>query len=354
MQDDLHRYVEHLQRQLQAPGTESIFDHRSYLEWAEKNKGRLRASAEFSGTPPEITDEFEKAIQQYVPRFAGDNVWSDGIFVPIVERAIQAARRLGLAPKRKVIFANSTSLSLSPSAVPSTGDHIVFAGLGTSSFCNYCAKLFAAVGRAYAEVVGPKPFEWDALANLPRKRPELALNIGKFIGYCRFFGTAVGYGVMPCQAASADFRLQLVNAMETFAVGHEIGHCLIEEARKPETFSSIDEELLCDKYGLSISREIGNARKSVLHFSGAGAITLLRLAELCFPTKSVESTGARTHPDIADRIRSLTEHSLKTTAPDQVHFMESCISELTLLGDLFAIVGDEVAKVIDSSKPRTV
>jgi hypothetical protein len=86
---------------------------------------------------------------------------------------------------------------------------------------------------------------------LTREAIKLAL-------YCKLKGSAVGYGVIEGAAETAPFRLELLRAMETFVIGHEVGHCCFEERReRGNELTALEEEAACDQYTWSLSRAIG-------------------------------------------------------------------------------------------------
>ena len=82
------------------------------------------------------------------------------------------------------------------------------------------------------------------------------------------------------------YRLQLLHAMEVFAVAHEHAHFISEE-RIPQFTGSLDPsqsqqlEFFCDELGLAISRECESARNNYLLFAGVGALVFFRAIQVC-------------------------------------------------------------------------
>ncbi len=81
----------------------------------------------------------------------------------------------------------------------------------------------------------------------------------------------IGFGEVQQPDTYSPYRLQLLHAMEVFAVAHEYAHFISEERIQQFTGSlelsqSQQLEFFCDELGLVISRECESAREQLSHF----------------------------------------------------------------------------------------
>ncbi len=130
MDEELQRYIEYLQRSLLSPGSELAHDTAAFRQWVTNNRARLDSIAQLSGGTAETVDALERPLAHYAPRSIFDSFTASAIFGPILETVLDAAREANLAPQRQILFANSTDLSASAAARPSSGEHLLFAGVG--------------------------------------------------------------------------------------------------------------------------------------------------------------------------------------------------------------------------------
>ncbi len=115
LDDELQRYIEYLQRILSTPtpGFERMHDTTSFRAWVENNRPQLEAIAQLSGGSSATADEMEMALALYEPRSQFDSFTAEAIFGPILATVLSAAAQQGLAPRRPILFANSTDASAS-------------------------------------------------------------------------------------------------------------------------------------------------------------------------------------------------------------------------------------------------
>lgn len=335
MDEELQRYIEYLQRSLLSPGSELAHDTAAFRQWVANNRARLESIAQLSGGTAETVDELERKLAQYAPRSVFDSFTATAIFGHILERVLDAAREANLAPHRPILFANSTDVSASAAARPSSGEHLLFAGVGTYAFCNYWAKIVARIASAFHAKFGGSTITADRLREVFSTDPRLAIDAVKLALRCKLIGSAVGHGEMEGSAATAPFRLELLRAMETFVIGHEVGHCYFEERRASQESASVAEEFACDLYALAVSRTVGNRHHSWIAFNGAGAYVFLRVAAICTPIpEGARSASESTHPASKERAEAVRETSIANMAADQRDGV------MAYLGDLEAMCNE--------------
>lgn len=329
--DELHRYIEYLQKSRSSDVWQAAHDTQKYREWITTNRQRLEQIAFDVGSTSEAVDDFEKQLAAFAPSSQFDSFTARAIFQPILAEVLAAARESSLAPTRNIVFCNDTDVSPSASVIPSSSEHLLFAGVGTYAFCNYWAKAISGITTSYAKQFLTPSFTAERLQELWQRESEPLITAAKLAVYCRMFGSAVGFGVMPGRRSEAAFRLELLHAMETFAIAHEVGHCYFEE-KHPGKPNAPADEYACDLYALPISRAVGNRRQSWSAFCGAGAYVFLRAAA----TSLGEELGRHavtSHPYARERAKRLVEITMTYIDRDQADAVENYLRDFRVVFD---------------------
>lgn len=339
--DDSHRYIEFLQRQLLTPGWEAFFDPSLMQAWARKMARTLPANPDvttYNGTTS-LLAHLENLIHGFKPMTAYDSLQTELVFRPILESVKLAASEINIHLRSPVLIVTSTSVTASPASRPSASAHLLFVGLGISSFCNYWAKAFTAVVKALAKDDPFRRFstpeEVHAALRADPSGVVLAARLALTYGA---YGSLIGFGEVKQPAEYLTYRLQLLKALETFVVAHEFAHFVAEE-RIPkfqgslDTESSHELEYFCDHLALQLSRHAANLQNNWLSFAGLGGILFLGQMELsefartklaALQTSSSKLTGSpeqRTnesgHPSIVARIERIKSLVAPLTPEDQ-------------------------------------
>jgi hypothetical protein len=336
LEGELRRYISHLQLQMLSHGSEDVHDPVVFSAWRKANREKLIQTARFAGGTAEMVDLISVQADRHLAPSKLESFSAHAIFGPILETVLSASERLTLRPRRPVLHANSTDIGASPSVLPSpVAEHLIFAGAGTFSFCNYWAKVVTHIAQQFHAHHGSAAMTQDRLLASCARDHRHFLEACKLTAYCRTTGSAVGFGVMPSTAEAASFRMTLVRAMELFAVAHEVGHCYLEERADSSSAFAISDEFTCDAYALTVSRSVANASNDWCAFTGAGGLLLLTLAGICFPER--QSAGIHSsHPTIVSRVENLRRLIENNTATDQ---LEPTLSYLLDLGVICAVIG---------------
>lgn len=305
--DELQRYIEHLQRQMRTEWADTVLNRHSGTDRGISDEKLQKVAADVGGGH-ELAQEAAKYLSSESHTDSDyDSPVARRIFSPLLEKVLSAAAKLGLGLSREVILANSTDAHPTSSSVPSSHKHLLFAGAGTYAFCNYWAKVVANVALACNEEFGGVAMTRSRLRRLWHRDVDLIATPLRLAVYCRLLGSVIGFGRLPTTPAVTGFRVELLSAMETFAVAHEIGHCFLEE-REPNRPQSANDELLCDAYGFAITRSIGSTSDNWSMTSGAAAYTFLRAASVSLPNPSPK--GNSSHP--ASEVRAAAVFELAT------------------------------------------
>jgi hypothetical protein len=334
-----------------------------------KNRERLEKSAEFTAGAdgPSLVADFERSALGFEPTTRFELPTTKPIFEPILSDVRQTAAKLGIRPVRQIELATSTGTCASPMSRPTSTDHLLFIGLGTSSFCNYWAKCITAVNMAIAPAIGFGCVESAKdLERVFRKDPSGILLAARLCLYYAVFGTMIGFGEVQQPDTYAQYRLQLLQAMEVFAVAHEYAHFVSEE-RIPQFTGSLDAsqsqqlEFFCDELGLVISRECQSARNNNLLFAGIGALVFFRSIQLCESVRELlvesglkdvrEKRSSDSHPSHQERIVALKSQVCTKTDADQQREVKQFVDEYdTILVGLASAVTASVTSTCSQKR----
>jgi hypothetical protein len=180
--------------------------------------------------------------------------------------------------------------------------------------------------------------------------------------YAAIFGTTLGFGEVVQPPVYAAYRLQLLHAMELFAVAHEYGHFVAEERISSfrgqlVTETQLSLEHFCDDVGLTLSRDC--CGDNYLAFCGVGAIVFLRSAEVSEEVRAMlaESSqpstgiprgdGTRAHPPAAERVATIKAWIQRRTAPDQRDAAVGFLAEYDLIA---TTVNEEIRDLVRNSR----
>jgi len=306
--------------------------------------------------PPELNRKMSMLLQKgmlsFKPDSAYDNYFSKTFYTSKVDQIKKTAKKIGIELQREIIIENSTCISPSPSARPSEGAHILFAGPGTMAFCNYWAKGISslAMGISYT-LKGKRAESKESVNDCFKANPAPVILCSKLALYYGFFGTLIEYGQVNIRPSFVALRNELLDAMETFIVGHEYSHFVAEENIDQfrgmiSSEQALKLEKFCDELGFKISREYGSEKDSYLLFTGVGALTFFTMFNLCEKIRELvlsvslndnEKHGevfdgkADSHPPLIERIEELRRLLNAYTVPDQLNATVSFFDEYALI-----------------------
>lgn len=361
-EDDYYRYIEYLQRQTLDEDWSPAFDSSKWKSWIVKNRARLKKMAQctLGADGPSLVADLERSVHEFKPTTAFEMPTTKAIFEPVLAEVTKAAATIGINPVRSIEIVTSTDSCASPASRPTTADHLLFVGLGTSSFCNYWSKCVTAVTMAMPRAIGFKRVDSGTdLERVFRKDPSGIFLAARLCLYYAAFGTMIGFGEVQQPENYLPYRLQLLHAMEVFAVAHEHAHFIAEERIEQYTGSldpsqSQQLEFFCDELGLAISRECGSAGNNYLSFTGIGALVFFRAIQLCESVRDVlvnsgtegmhQPKTTNSHPSAEERIIAIKSQVRTKTAPDQRQQVQQFVEEYdTILCAIASAVVDAVS-----------
>lgn len=337
---DEHRYVQYLQEQLVADDGWRPIIERLRSELAPSIPEHLRDST---------TDVFVRQWNSFEPTTEYDLPATHAIFQPILDDIVAASTAIGLRPVAAIRLATSTDMAAGPISRPGTGGHLLFVGPGTSTFCNYWAKVIAWHCDSLVRANGPRPvasrLETKAALRLDARPLALALRLAH--RYARD-ASVVGFGPVEIPEAANGIRHELLVGMETFVVAHEYSHFVAEE-RLPE-LSGHNLERFCDALGLQLARNAPAQHSNWSNFVGAGAIAFFAASNFCMELEAIVSNRAvgssESHPPLLERIAVIAETVPRITDEDQRAAVEVYVNDFVAMVTNFFQEGLEIAQEV--------
>lgn len=207
------------------------------------------------------------------------------------------------------------------------------------AFCNYWAKAYAALLNRFSQQCHPVTLDRADLFSLSKMFPEPLLLIGRLLLHYACCGTFINFGEVTIPDENIGLRMELLQSMELFAIGHEVGHFVWEE-RRPNQSSSPDAEeshateYFCDQYGQAISRWHGAAEDNWSCFVTTGAIIYLHSGSLSqrlfskYRGGSGDDAESQSHPRTWDRINLAVDNAVACVAADQAEVVKNHLNEI--------------------------
>jgi hypothetical protein len=362
---ELVRYIEHLQRQIMDQDYAECFNPARFVQWLESNSPSVQRLLErHRASDSTLITEYMKSVCDFNPQFKYDSAHSTSVFLRILRKVEVACAALNVNPKRPVILVPSTAIGLSPMARPSSGEHLLFAGLGTMAFCNYWAKAYGRLLSDFSQRALPETLDNTDLAMLARSFPEHILLPSRLLLRYGYFGTLLGLGELQVDPLHDGLRVELLEAMEMFAIGHEIGHFVAEEI-SPTNTTSVDItsahaiELFCDQYGQAIARWDGAKEAKWSSFAATGAILYLHSGDMSLRLSkriagiSQADCESQSHPRTWDRIDRLVSDAVRCVPSDQQEAVRCYLNEiLAVIRFIESEVFETIVSTVDKVRQR--
>jgi hypothetical protein len=354
---ELQRYINYFQRGLLRPGSESFWEGQK--DWFDKNRALIAKQYESisRGVDGRAVD-LSLAVLRHEDSSEFDNFFSQQIFEPLLGKVLVLCSKGGFAPKNPVRFANSPGMEPSPAVLPSSVEHILFAGQGTFAFCNYWAKVFSAAISAIGELSKKSRGSRQAVANKFQKANVIS-DAARLAVYYAVHDSLIGFGKLPQAEKLKPFRALLVTSMEVFIIGHEIGHFICYEDR-PETqgiapgSSAKEHELECDVVGLSLCTAYGAEENNALAFQLIGPLLFFFALEMCEKVKSILTREGRvdseTHPGCQDRFIFALDFLKEIKASEEVmQSVQFALDVATHIGEAVELIAYDLSQSLMTS-----
>lgn len=325
---DFLRYIEYLQRALSGPIEDEFIQGEK--KWFHENKDKIiksykNLSAEFNIKENGNFNFLEESIINFNESTTYDTFFSKHIFIPVLRDVEEIATKAGLKVTKPITFANSPGIAPVAYARPSELGHIVFAGRGTSAFCNYWSKIIIEL---VDEIKNEKTINVTCsfIANAIDNK-QIGYKIQKLIINYALLGTVIGYGKYQHSKDLLMSRALLVHAMEVFIIAHEYGHFLAEE--HSTDFDNVhtveyskEVELFCDRIGLSICTGYGAEKNNNFAFEFIAPILFFYTINICESMKSflfgIKTKYSTSHPPIEKRIENIFTFAREVKASEGV------------------------------------
>ena len=330
--NEIQRYINHLQSSLVRDGSEEFLLGKK--QWFEKNRESI-AQNFMRMNPSNHTDKLAASLLDHTDQGEYDDFFSRQIFEPLLTKVMAIASQHGLAPKLPVHFANSPNIEPSPAALPSNSEHILFAGQGTFSFCNYWAKVFSTAIFEVTSLSKNKKNKKNKKSEIIDKlQSSHVIKDAALLATCHAFtGSLVDFGKLEQPAMLNKLRVELLTAMEVFIIAHEISHFIAHE-EFPDTggiepgSNNKEHEIECDEIALAICTTFGVQENNPFSFQLIGPLLFFYALKICENTRVTitghKQTPSESHPTHNDRIHFTFNYLKKVGASSKILDSASC------------------------------
>lgn len=351
------RYIEYLQGKLVREGSEEFL--KGQKEWFEKNREKIAQRYEEIRSPTgRFGRDLVAATLAHSDRGEYDSFVSHRIFEPLLAKVLAISKEMGYTPKLPVRFANSPGIEPSPAALPSTSEHVLFAGQGTFAFCNYWAKVFSTAIAEISEM--PKRMRRSTPEVLAKLRDgQVLIDATRLAVRYAMTESLAGFGKLEQRPDLHVMRVLLVNAMEVFIVAHEVAHFVAHEEH-PETLgiapgsTSKQHELECDAFALAVCTQYGVQENNAFSFQLVGPLLFFYALRICERTKTV-LTGELTkpsesHPATEDRFKYALEFLRSVGAKKEILIsVNFAVETAMIIGTQVQLIAENVAASFESA-----
>lgn len=304
-----------------------------FIEWMNENDSKLIAMVKANGFDDrqarDLVDEYHEIMKATPEGSDYDNPSFQTILTALFSDIEKVCRSGNVPMGDGIVFGASPKLGLDAYQMPvlTTKASIIAVSAPLIMFCNGVSKLFAETLLFVPEGDGGKIVcDPSQVINSFGSRSDLVRRWFFLIGE---YATS---GAPPDDSSSwivahekLQTRVELLYAMEWFAMAHEYGHHVAEHVRSRsggDAEDSVTHELNADCFARAISMRIGSEREPQNYFamSGVGAVALLGALELVTRARTVIETGedkpfeSRTHPSLERRIDAIA--ALDGNAPE--------------------------------------
>tara|TARA_R110001583_G_scaffold173189_1_gene327070 strand:+ start:221 stop:1327 length:1107 start_codon:yes stop_codon:yes gene_type:complete len=310
-ENELFRYIEYLQNELVAEGSESFI--RNERDWFINSREKIKASLEAKLGDGKEPHPIALKIDSFEGKTKFESFFSSESFKPLLDDVTKIYEELDVTLSATVDLFTSPGLSPGACARPSIFGHTIFAGEGTMSFCNYWSKIFISV------VIGATSesnSELDEVSiNQAIAEHDIGIKTFCLTAYYSQLGSLKGFGKLSEPKGAMLERASLVQAMEVFIIAHEFYHLHLEEQYPdsnglPPDTSQKEMELMCDSWGLVVLTLFGLKHNNIYATNLIAPLVFFSSLELCESTRvklKPEVAIDDSHPSPLDRLTNINE-----------------------------------------------
>lgn len=298
------------------------------MQWLSENHALIERLARDIGVEDtvasQLAEEYIAIINNEASVYPTDDPSIRLILHGMIEKVEAICSVRGVPIREGVVYGVAHRPGLMASQMPVLETHasIIDVTLPFVSFCNQISKAMAA-SLVYRSIDDGSFYQISNDPALVRRgfveRPEVLREWGMILVWYASYGwVSPSKGARKLVGPEQVIRMQLLEAMELFAVAHEYGHHVLMHGFSQSTVETNDpfsDEHDADVFARMISVQVGSdtSRPNFYAFSGIGGVLMLGAIDLVARTKAVLRTGLdqlpprRSHPPFAERVAHIAD-----------------------------------------------
>ena len=297
---------------------------RSNVQWFESDSralSELAANTLGEANYQGIVEELKATVGATELISPHDEPLTRSIMKSLCEEIEGACRGLGVPLRSGVAYGSTASMETEAARYPVffTEASIITFSLGFISFCSHASKLIAmSLPHRIVDKGVHVFFEVESVFEHINSNQDLKRQWTELIGAYAFGSGPIIVPSLPISGPPALTRIQLLAAMERFAIAHEYAHHVADHGKRDTASGEEDrrgksEEYAADFFAVRICRhlEVTGAARNFHLLSGTGAVLLLKCLECVRRTRQILIEGDdgaisnQSHPETSARITAL-------------------------------------------------
>ena len=336
--EDFRRQVQEADARKRQWGT---YDHAAFIAWVEANTEALiqisldNGTARDRDTATRAVAEYQSDVRQVPALGPYDEISTFMILQRLVGEIEAACSAIGVPTRSGVVFGTAPMLGVQAhqSSVQLTDASVIGVSPSFLPFCDLISKALVA-----SLSIDPSKESISNDPELARRKlqssPDLVLLWAKTLLHFAMYGLPPPKLDRKLDEYEGMARIEMLRAIELFAVGHEYGHHALRHGTAAPLGSTdrLAQELEADFFGQAMAKYIGSqgGHPNFYAISGAGGVSILSALRIVRQIRAVLTTGHEepdtggSHPPLSARVESILEIHVNEKDENREAFADMC------------------------------